>query len=1458
MSWTDFTQYLDSTDSNIIYISEDGNDSTGQPYNSNTVGADPTQPSISIQPYKTFEYVWTNVVRANKKDWVLFKRGNTFIISDNGGLLTWGGRLPKTMNSSFAPVGNLIGAYGSTANERPIIKTSTSNYMFRGFAQTEANKLWNLAVVSLDLRINTDNQTNNIASGSIFSITGPSNIIIEDCVLNGSNEFTSWPATDSDLIYNSSNITLNRCVIKDSYNTTGHNQGIFLGGTDKLTIQECVFDNNGYKQNVNNPSIWTGRAAPSSNEGGSTSNQTIEAGHGIQPKRDWFSRNIYASAYYNLKVLGNIFSRSASGHQFRSGGLIERNVFLCNTEGISNTAQSNSEYLESAEYTKNLVMLSDFTDSTGSNNLLGGISALDTNFVTVDNNIGKEYYRASIGLVTTGYPTYAGEPAYTLYQSTQTNNIIHLKNGSVFSTIVNHKLGNTTNAIENLSGSGNQFIIETTNKKYIETNVSEPVSPENPPESELPYSTYLWDNNHYLNASSNYFSISLNNGSYSTWQSNGFDENSTSYSSLSDMASALGWINNNPDYGWERNILSYMKLIDNTYVEDVNVTTDVLTSNPRASAPKVKDVLRWGTLDIWGGSGYQVGDTFKVTQNSEDILTITVTTVSTSGAITRTNTTVIDPNYLERPTTSISFATVSVNGSGATTQRNNFFSDAIAEDWAKQYHAFSVFITRAKLNRLGSWNSNYTADALNSYIREGYGKAVVGGGYSESIEPNPPVPPEGGNQLESNQLGSIQNIETIRHTNYNYPILSLDILGDYNNSDFLVLRKNKTSMIGIGIQDFIIKYRNTLLRNLDINYTIPENFDLSWNYKQGPITNPNLIAPCFLWIRPEEFVTNNEQDKYLSLTNVGNFSSYDTGFTAPENLSASVGSKGLNNYQPVDFNGTTNYYLNEEAVDNLLINTSDDFAIGFVLKTNSINTNKENCIISGGRLGDSGSLYIGLDETENSKKIKIVTQSSSTVSTIKTPNCYTNGDPLVGVVYRINSIVKIRVDGVNQEIDDPVIYSVDDSDPESIIGATRNEIDEIVNYLDHSFYELVFMKNTNEIPITEDTIKILEGYFGEKYKIKDNLPSNHPYFVDPPRTNVIGSFNISQTPTEPSVVCDTLTATSSETNFTSSGGTETITVGVADGACEWFASTLNNWITINTSSGEGNGSFTFTVSSNTSTQRTGSILVTSGSAPSVSINITQAAQSVSQWDPSQLSSLEAWYKADAITGLSDGDPVSSWLDVTSNNHDLSATSTNEPVYKTAILNGLPVVEFDGTETDLGVSSTGVINSAADAWVYVVHTVDNAASNPFVLYISTTSNSTARLAIQPRSTGSVWFRVQGSAIGDTSAGATTSATWFITGMRTDGATLHAYQDGTELSLTNSTITSGFPAETAAVMRLGNDNSGSNLDGYIAEVVIGNEALSDSEREKVEGYLAHKWGLTSSLPNDHPYKSSAPTV
>jgi hypothetical protein len=44
--------------------------------------------------------------------------------------------------------------------------------------------------------------------------------------------------------------------------------------------------------------------------------------------------------------------------------------------------------------------------------------------------------------------------------------------------------------------------------------------------------------------------------------------------------------------------------------------------------------------------------------------------------------------------------------------------------------------------------------------------------------------------------------------------------------------------------------------------------------------------------------------------------------------------------------------------------------------------------------------------------------------------------------------------------------------------------------------------------------------------------------------------------------------------------------------------------------------------------------------------------------------------------------------------------------------------------------------------------------------------------------------------------------------------------------------------------------------MAELVLCTGVLSQANREKVEGYLGHKWGITSVLDVSHPYKSSPP--
>ena len=84
----------------------------------------------------------------------------------------------------------------------------------------------------------------------------------------------------------------------------------------------------------------------------------------------------------------------------------------------------------------------------------------------------------------------------------------------------------------------------------------------------------------------------------------------------------------------------------------------------------------------------------------------------------------------------------------------------------------------------------------------------------------------------------------------------------------------------------------------------------------------------------------------------------------------------------------------------------------------------------------------------------------------------------------------------------------------------------------------------------------------------------------------------------------------------------------------------------------------------------------------------------------------------------------------------------------------------------------------------------------------------------------------------------------------------YRDG---SLQSSNYTTYSASAGTVNMGIGANGSQQYEAGgtyYPFEILIYNHYLSEIERQKVEGYLAWKWGLQASLPAGHPYLSSAP--
>jgi hypothetical protein len=124
-----------------------------------------------------------------------------------------------------------------------------------------------------------------------------------------------------------------------------------------------------------------------------------------------------------------------------------------------------------------------------------------------------------------------------------------------------------------------------------------------------------------------------------------------------------------------------------------------------------------------------------------------------------------------------------------------------------------------------------------------------------------------------------------------------------------------------------------------------------------------------------------------------------------------------------------------------------------------------------------------------------------------------------------------------------------------------------------------------------------------------------------------------------------------------------------------------------------------------------------------------------------------------------------------------------------------------------------------------------------------------------------YRVMGSA---------SSANWIGTSSFNDSG---SYKNGatsssaTVLPLPASQLKFISSVARTQVYALGfynlNDNGDGNSydrdwNGAYSEIIFtaGTEALAT--QQKLEGYLAHKWGLTANLPADHPYKNTAPRV
>jgi hypothetical protein len=244
------------------------------------------------------------------------------------------------------------------------------------------------------------------------------------------------------------------------------------------------------------------------------------------------------------------------------------------------------------------------------------------------------------------------------------------------------------------------------------------------------------------------------------------------------------------------------------------------------------------------------------------------------------------------------------------------------------------------------------------------------------------------------------------------------------------------------------------------------------------------------------------------------------------------------------------------------------------------------------------------------------------------------------------------------------------------------------------------------------------------------------------------------------------------------------------------------------------------------------------------------------WTPADLDGLALWLDAsDASTLQLSGSSVTNWLDKSANNNNaVQIGSANNPTVMSNMVyfaadQRLKVVDNASIQFSTGVYSAAAIYRADTiatggasqqtifSKVFGVEINAYRASNAMTSFAGGTANACGKLMTDT-------FPV----VGDV---------YILSTIRGTGSSnFKAAIDGDYGEAVSNTADTSRIGDDLFVGSRNPRTAQRDLRGSIGELVISANGNAN-DMLKLEGYLAHKWGLTANLPSDHPYKSAPPT-
>ena len=260
----------------------------------------------------------------------------------------------------------------------------------------------------------------------------------------------------------------------------------------------------------------------------------------------------------------------------------------------------------------------------------------------------------------------------------------------------------------------------------------------------------------------------------------------------------------------------------------------------------------------------------------------------------------------------------------------------------------------------------------------------------------------------------------------------------------------------------------------------------------------------------------------------------------------------------------------------------------------------------------------------------------------------------------------------------------------------------------------------------------------------------------------------------------------------------------------------------------------------------------------------RAATGKGLWTPAQITTALWLDAADNTTVFSDAgttqavagtSTVQQWSDKSGNGQHVSqATTGNRPAYAANAINSKPVIRLsNSTNTNLR-KITHTLPTGSSPWTYVL-VCKGRTANTEIFGWGSNSGSGSRAGIYFYN-----LALSLESANPIHAGANFPTDAAVAAGSFTGGTISNYLQWVNgssdaLALIGSNITMAITNTELAIGAIpGAQTLSPSID--VGEIIIVAGAPSTDTRQRVEGYLAHKWDLTANLPSNHPYKTVAP--